>query len=78
MELYRFINETTVKKYNGGFVMLDNRIYINPSEETIKRAGYKPLVGEEPEYDITTEYPEVTYYDSENEILKNVIIRKFI
>lgn len=76
MELYKFINETTVKKYRGGFVMIDGRIYVNPSENTIKRAGYKQLVGEECKYDITTEYPEITYTDGENEIIKNVTIKK--
>ena len=52
MDLYKIINGK-VKKYEGGFVVLDNKIYTNPTEEIIKQVGYKPLrVDEEPEYDI--------------------------
>jgi hypothetical protein len=32
MELYKLENDT-LKKYNGGFVVLNNRIYTNPTIE---------------------------------------------
>ncbi len=62
MELYKFINETNIKKYKGGFVVVDSRIYTNPKEEMIKKAGYKPLSDRTvPEFDIQSQYIVRTY-----------------
>lgn len=67
MEFYKHLSEIKIKKYKGGFVVLDNYIYTNPKEETIKKAGYKPLVNKEiPEYNIETEYVAVTYNEKED------------
>lgn len=69
MELYKFIDENRVKKYNGGFIVLGNRIYTNPTAATIKKAGYKPLASVElPEYDADNEYIMTTYEDGKKEI----------
>lgn len=66
MELYKFISENELKKYKGGFVVVDNRIYTNPSEEMIRQAGYKNLVQtEKPEFDIEKEYLETFYVDGD-------------
>lgn len=66
MELYKFINEHKIQKYKGGFVVVDNRIYTNPSEEMIRRAGYKELIkAEMPEFNIDTEYLTETYVDGD-------------
>lgn len=66
MELYKFISETEIKKFKGGFVVLDNRIYTNPTEETVRKAGYKDLVETPiPEHDTETEYIETKYVDGE-------------
>ncbi len=43
MELYKFINSGKVKKYNGGFVVLDDKVYTNPREDVLKAVGFKPL-----------------------------------
>ena len=40
MKLYKLDNDT-LKKYNGGFVVFNNRIYTNPTEEIVRKAGYK-------------------------------------
>ena len=62
MELYKFISETEIQKYKGGFVVLDNRIYTNPTEETVRKAGYKELaIRPMPEYDAEKEYVETKY-----------------
>ena len=62
MELYKFISEAEIKKYKGGFVVIDNRIYTNPTEETVRRAGYKELVVRPmPECEAETEYIETKY-----------------
>ena len=66
MELYKFISETEIKRYKGGFVVVDNRIYTNPKEETVRKAGYKELVETSlPEYNPDTEYVETTYVDGD-------------
>ena len=67
MELYKFINENEIKRYSGGFVVIDNRIYTNPTEETIKKAGYKPLAEKEvPEYHESTQYVSITYTQTDD------------
>ena len=69
MKLYKLVNGQ-LKKYNGGFVVLENRIYTNPTEEVIKQAGYKPMIiDEEPIYDSETHYLEKVYEDAEEAIL---------
>ena len=67
MELYKLENGR-LKKYNGGFVVLNNRIYTNPTEETIRKAGYKDVVySDMPEYDEETQYLAEVYTESETE-----------
>ena len=71
MELYRLV-DGTLKKYNGGFVVYDNRIYTNPKKETVKLAGYKDLVyGEKPEYDEETQYLNEVYTEDDTTIYVN-------
>lgn len=67
MELYKLENGM-LKKFKGGFVVLDNRIYTNPTEETVRKAGYKDVVyGDMPEYDEETQYLTEVYTESETE-----------
>lgn len=69
MELYKAVNGR-IKKFNGGFVVIDNMIYTNPTEENIKRAGYKPkIIDEQPEYDIKTQFLRENIEDTEDNIL---------
>lgn len=64
--LYKYVNEHEIKSYKGDFVVIDNRIYTNPTEETIRRAGFKDLVETElPEYDEQTQYLETKYKDGD-------------
>lgn len=66
MELYKFIDETKVQKYKGGFVVLNNRIHTNPSEEIVRKAGYKDLVHAPcPVYDKDMQYIETKYVDGD-------------
>ena len=63
---YKFIDEHTIKPYKKGFVVLDNKIYTNPTDEIIAKAGYKELVvQEEPEYDAETQYITPKYTDGD-------------
>ena len=76
MKLYKLVNGQ-LKKYNGGFVVLDNRIYTNPTDEVIKQAGYKPMItDEEPEYNAETHYIEKVHKDTEEAILVHWEIRE--
>lgn len=68
-KLYK-IKNGKLKEYNGGFVVIDNMIHTNPSEELIRRAGYKDLIeDEQPDYDIETQYIEKVYEDTEDAVL---------
>lgn len=68
MELYKLENGR-LKKYNGGFVVLNNRIYTNPTEETIRKAGYKDVVySDMPEYDEETQYLAEVYTEDDTTI----------
>lgn len=68
MELYKLENGT-LKKFNGGFVVLNNRIYTNPTEETIRKAGYKSVVySDMPEYDEETQYLAEVYTEDDTTI----------
>ena len=75
MEFYKFINEYKIEKFKKGFVVMDNRIYSNPSEETLRKAGYKELViSDVPEYDENTQYLLKTYIDGDRIIEKYCIM----
>ena len=68
MELYRLENGM-LKKFKGGFVVLDNRIYTNPTEETVRKAGYKDVVyGGVPEYDEATQYLQEVHTEDDTTI----------
>ena len=78
MELYKFISENEIKKFKGGFVVIDNHIYTNPKEEMVKKAGYKPLMDTPvPEFDIETEYVAITYREEDNSIVPIYKVHKF-
>ena len=64
--MYKFINENKIEKFKKRFVVIDNRIYANPTEETLKRAGYKELIEAEiPEYNPETQYLITRYTDGD-------------
>lgn len=68
MELYKLENGR-LKKFKGGFVVLNNRIYTNPTEETVRKAGYKDVVyGNKPEYDEEKQYLMETYTEDDASI----------
>lgn len=64
--MYKFINEHRIEKFKKGFVIIDNRIYANPTEETLRKAGYKELVTSDiPEYNPETHYASKSYVDGD-------------
>ena len=78
MELYKFINENEVKKYGGGFVVLDGRIYTNPKEETLRAVGFKPIVkADMPEYDESSQYITSVYTDGTENITENFEVHNY-
>lgn len=78
MELYKFINENKVKKYDGGFVVLGGRIYTNPKEETLRAVGFKPIVkADMPEYDENSQYITSVYTDGADSITENFEVHNY-
>lgn len=60
--LYKFIDEHTIKKYDGKHIHYNGMIHTNPPVEVLKAVGYKELEkNEPPEYDPETQYLEATY-----------------
>ena len=78
MELYKLLSENEIKKFQGGFVVVDNHIYTNPKEETIKKAGYKPLLDAPvPEFDIQNQYITLTYREEDSYIIPVYSVQSF-
>lgn len=78
MELYKFISNNEVRKYRGGFVVKDNRIYTNPTESTLMSVGYKKLVkGEMPEYDESSQYIITVYTDNTDSISESYEVKEY-
>ena len=44
MNEYRMIGEGRAERLNGRVLRHDGRVYINPTQEVLRAAGYKPLV----------------------------------
>lgn len=60
--LYKFIDNRTIKHFSGMYVDIDGIIYTNPTEETLRLAGYKELEDSKPpEYNPETQYLDITY-----------------
>ena len=77
MKLYKLENDMLIK-YHGGFVVLNNRIYTNPTEETIRKAGYKNVVySDMPEYDIETQYLVEAYTEDDTTIHVGYEVKDF-
>ena len=77
MKLYKLENDT-LKKYNGGFVVFNNRIYTNPTEEIVRKAGYKNVVySDMPEYDIETQYLAEVYTEDDTTIYVGYEVKGF-
>lgn len=68
MKFYNFINETQIEEYTKKYVIVDDKQISHPSEETLLKAGIKPLVVEEMPELTDTQYAEHYYVDGETEI----------
>ncbi len=77
MKLYK-IKNGKLKEYNGGFVVIDNMIHTNPSEELVRRAGYKTIIEDkEPEFDVKTQYIERVLEDTPDAVLVHYEVKNF-
>ena len=66
MKLFKFVSETEIKPYKGGWIIHNGRLYSNPTYEQLKEADYKEAVeSEKPEYDEETQYLETKYKDGD-------------
>lgn len=77
MNYYKLINDNSIEMLKNNALILDGRVYTNPSQERLKAHGYKPLLSEdEPEYDKENEFLERIYTQTEDSIIESFIIRK--
>ena len=68
----KIVDKNTVELYKKGFIVLDNKIYTNPTDETLFKAGYKELkIEDQPEYNMETQYVEPVYSDGGNVITQS-------
>lgn len=44
---YRYISPFSVEPFEGPCLRLGGRVYVNPGEAVLRRAGYKPLQAQE-------------------------------
>lgn len=80
MDYYKFINTNTIQKLENNYVTIDNVIYTNPTSETLKMAGYKPLNENLDNLPTTLndgEYVDITYVDGTDEILANYTVKEY-
>jgi hypothetical protein len=69
MRFYQFIDKHNIEEYTKKYVIVDDKQISHPSEETLLKAGIKPLVVEEiPLYDEETQYADHYYVDGDTEI----------
>ena len=67
-DFYKFENGKPVK-YNGGFIIYNNRIFTNPTEENIRLVYNKDLVfDEKPAYNEGTQYLNEVYTEDDTTI----------
>lgn len=75
MEMYLFISENEVDKYDGETLKLYigqklTRIYANPTEETLREFGFKPLVEGTKLEEKEGYYAETYYVDELDSIVR--------
>ena len=60
--LYRLTGRTAIA-YAGQSVKLDGRVHVQPTEDMLYAAGYRPMgEAQRPEYDADTQYLKMTGY----------------
>lgn len=76
MKLYKLKNGKLIK-YNGGFIVENNRVFINPTEEKLRENGYKELVEDAiPEYDENTHYLARELEEQDNCIAVHWVVKE--
>ncbi len=77
MKYCKFINDKTIDVLTKRYVIIDKMVCSNPTESSLRRAGYLPLLSEEePEYDEESETLERVYTETEKGVIESFIIRK--
>ena len=66
---YKFIDEHNVKPFKEGFVVLNGKIYTNPTDEILKEVNVKDMIVlEEPEYNVETQYL-LPHYTNDKDVI---------
>ena len=69
---YKFIDEHNVKPFKEGFVVLNGKIYTNPTDEVLKEVNIKDMIVlEEPEHNVETQYLLPHYTNDEDVITQS-------
>ena len=77
MKYCKLINDRSIEMLKDGAIVINGKVYSNPSQLRLKEHGYKPLLSEnEPEYDEKTEFSERIYTQTEDNIIESFVIRK--
>ena len=69
MAFYK-VKDGKLTKYNSGFVVYNNRIYTNPTKETLEKVGYKENIvyDEKPEFNDELQYLIEVYNEDDTTI----------
>ena len=75
---YKFIDEHNVKPFKEGFVVLNGKIYTNPSDDLLKQVNVKEMVVlEKPEYNVDTQYLIERYSNDRDVITQSWEIKEY-
>ena len=70
--LYCFIDENTIQKWDEKYVIVNGKQISYPSEDILKEAGIKPLIEDKiPNFDEITQWVIEYYEDAEDVIIKH-------
>lgn len=67
--MYKLMNGQPVA-FTGKYIRHNGRIYANPTAEQLQAAGYKPLIRAEPPEEKDGFYINVSYSETEDEIIQ--------
>lgn len=65
---YGKLTNGTLETFKGKSIRHNGRIYVNPTEETLKELGYKPVIETEPPEIMEGYYISVVYTEDDDNI----------
>lgn len=65
---YKYVDKNTIIPFNGKVLKINNKIYANPAETTLRQNNYKPLILATQLDDREGYYRVVTYTEDKDNI----------